>query len=230
MITYPKNWQEVGQPINYQRIQDTLCLALSEIGCGNLSLSGGLDSSYMLYCMVQVFESSNIHTYTVVGGEDHPDYIYAKMVAEHFSVGWHPWILPAGDYSNGDLAIGAFYEHLVSLGVQEIIACDGIDEFMCGYYSHQNYPTEEFYYRCLNALLEEHFRPLDKRSSSIKVCLPYLDERLVTLYAQIPVSEKVAPDMRKRVMVSLAREKIPEEIIERRKYGFCDAGLSEKKN
>lgn len=229
MIAYPKNWQEMGQPINYLKIQDTLCLVLSEIGCRNLSLSGGLDSSYMLYCMVQVFGPNNIHTYTVVGEIEHPDYIYSRMIAGYFDVEWHPWILPPDANFTGDQAICEFYEHLTDLGVQQIIACDGIDEFMCGYYAHQQTPTEDHYYRCLRAILEGHLKPLDKVSLDVKVHLPYLDERLIALYSQIPINEKVDFRSRKKVMMSLALGNIPDEILSRRKYGFCDAGLSRKK-
>lgn len=229
MIVFPDNWETIGQPIDYIRIQDTLCLILTEIGCRNLSLSGGLDSSYMLYCMTQVFGPDNIHSYTVVGGKEHPDYVYSKMITDYFKVKWHPWILLPDDYSDGDLAIRAFYDHLTDSGVNQIIACDGIDEYMCGYYAHQDHPNEDSYRLYLSDLRDKHLIPLDKNSFGVSVFLPYLDNDLVGLYSQIPVEKKVDHGHRKKVMMNLANGKIPVQILERRKYGFCDAGLQDRK-
>ncbi len=224
MIVYPENWREVGREVSWSTIEDTLLSVIREMGCNSLSLSGGLDSSYMLYCMTQVF-GNDIDTYTITGGEQHPDYTYSKMVTDYFGVRWHPYISP-GD----DGVVGRFYAHLEDVGVTDIIACDGIDEFMGGYYSHQANPTEEHYYALLRELVDDHFVPLDEVSLDVMVHLPYLSKELIRLYTQIPLSAKVATNSRKIVICSLATGVIPEEIITRRKYGFCDAHLSEPKS
>lgn len=226
MLKFPANWKKIGQPIDYKQIQSTLIDVLQCIGCRNLSLSGGLDSTYMLYCMVEAFDT-NINTYTVVGGKNHPDYIYSKMAVEYFGVHWNPIVLTLDGRLDpgGNNVIRYFYTYLKSYGVENILACDGIDEFMCGYYAHQKDLTEETYFKILNELVMKHLIPLDQNSGDINVHLPYLDEKLITLYMQIPFCEKVNIKARKCIMKKLARGNIPDEIIERRKYGFCDAGL-----
>ena len=216
-------WRNIGDPIHWSTIERILCSVVRDTECRNLSLSGGLDSTYMLYCMCQVF-GNDIDTYTVVGGKDHPDYVYAKMAAEYFKVRWHPYISPVKEE-----VIRDFYAHLEKLGVADIIACDGVDEFMGGYYSHQDNPTEEHYYSLIKTLVTDHLIPLDEASLGVHVYVPYIDEKLINLYAQIPLSEKVDAHSRKKMMCTLAAGKIPDEIITRRKYGFCDAHRSEPK-
>jgi len=63
---------------------------------------------------------------------------------------------------------------------------------------------------------------LHEASGKVRVYLPYIDESLITLYSQIPLSRKVDKNARKKVMVAMAKGKIPDEILLRRKYGFCD--------
>jgi asparagine synthetase B (glutamine-hydrolysing) len=74
----------------------------------------------------------------------------------------------------------------------------------------------------MKRLQEEQLIPLNKNSGQVKVYLPYLDNRLVLLFSQIPISEKVDSKHRKKIMIQMAKGKIPNEIINRRKYGFCD--------
>ena len=64
---------------------------------------------------------------------------------------------------------------------------------------------------------------MHENSGNVKVFLPYLDSRLISLLSQIPVSEKVDRNQRKKLMVKMAENKIPKSIIDRRKYGFCNA-------
>ena len=88
---------------------------------------------------------------------------------------------------------------------------------------HQDCITEGTYYGIIRDLRRNHLLPLNANSGKVDVYLPYLDSRLISLYSQIPLSEKIDEETRKKFMVSMARGKIPDEIITRRKYGFCDA-------
>jgi len=65
-------------------------------------------------------------------------------------------------------------------------------------------------------------------SGKVKVHLPYLDSGLISLYSQIPLSEKVDLHIRKKFMVRMAKGKLPDRVIKRRKYGFCDALKAQK--
>ena len=230
MIVYPKNWTKIGEVIEIKEIEDTILQILSEIDCPFLSFSGGLDSSLMLYYMLKIY--SQVYAYTMGSSELHPDVTYSKLVVDKFGDNIvHKVFIPSCEEIknvkrfpedlSGDLAVRLFYD-FVGKHTNKIIACDGIDEFMCGYYSHQENPCECLYYAYLRQLQESHLLPLHKNSRDVQVFLPFLDSRLLLLFSQIPVSEKVDKGCRKKVLVRMAEDKIPYGVINRRKYGFCD--------
>lgn len=226
MISYPRNWKESGCSINLTQIEERLIEIIKKLDCTNLSLSGGLDSSLILYFMVQVYGAKNIHCYTIACNEEHPDCVAAKKIVAHFGVDssfFSPHCTRKIGDLPGDEIVRRFYECLQIHGVKDVIACDGIDEFMCGYYTHMKDPSEQTYYNHLRQLQNQHLDPLDRNSGKIKVLLPYLDNELIGLFSQIPISEKCDRNNRKKVILNLAKGKIPEAIINRRKYGFCDA-------
>lgn len=228
MIEFPLRWNRVGQKITVDDIDRAILDSLSWISCNNLALSGGLDSSLILWYLAILCEREEINCYVIAKNIKHPDYIHANLIANRFRAATlHAYIpddIPSVQNGfSGDEIVKAFYDNLTKLGVSEIISCDGIDEYMCGYYDHQKNPNEETYFNHIRSLKDKHLVPLDKNSGDIKVYLPYLDPELLSLLSQIPVSEKVDSVCRKKMMVQLAEGKIPKEIIERRKYGFCDA-------
>ncbi len=235
MIAYPEGWETIGQPVHLNQIVYRLMLTLRDIPCNCLSLSGGIDSSLLLYYMLQVHPE--VKVFTIGLSEDHPDVKYATIVVDKMSsifpkeIITHKVYIPWPDkikreqqpgQSLGDTAVRLFYG-FVGNHTDGIIAGDGIDEFMCGYYSHQKSPNEKTYYEYIRWLKKDHLIPLDKNSGSVKVYLPFLDSRLTSLLSQIPISEKVDSHHRKKLMVEMARGRLPKEIITRRKYGFCDA-------
>lgn len=66
--------------------------------------------------------------------------------------------------------------------------------------------------------------PLHNNSSNVEVFLPYLDGRLVNIFRNIPLAEKVDSENRKKIMFKIAFDiGVPKEIIKRNKYGFVDA-------
>lgn len=227
MIVHPVGWPRVGRPVCISDIENTLYSVLSGIDVQCLSLSGGLDSSLMLYYMKQIYGNS-VQTFTIALNRRHPDYVWSRKMAGWFGVDWEPFVVGnrdlerlKGDYP-GDEIVRAFYKWLEEeQGVQEIIACDGIDEYMCGYYAHQKEPTEATYYKFLGEMVENHLRPLHKNSGNVRVYLPYIDKRMVTLYGRIPLQKKYKS--RKAVVVEIAKQHLPSGVLRRRKYGFCDA-------
>lgn len=229
MIVYPKRWSVVGQPVEIRDIEEAILQALLDIDCPNLSFSGGLDSSLILYFMTRIFKK--VLAFTIGFPEDHPDIVHSRLVARRFrNVELRVYTPEADRIANEtdkkpgqDVGVRLFYWWLAKIGVSAIVACDGIDEFMCGYYDHQQHPDEATYYKRIRRLRDEHLKPLNDNSGDIKVYLPYLDHRLLLLLNQIPLSDKVDGEKRKKIMVDLAERKVPREIIERWKYGFCDA-------
>ncbi len=220
MINYPKNWHRIGRKVLAKDIEESLRITIKTLGVRNLSLSGGIDSTLLLYFMKKVL-GDPIHCHTIALDVDHPDFTHAKLATEFFNVSFHPHFL--AEEKEGDKIVKCFYEFLKGVGVEKIIAGDGVDEFNCGYYAHLHDPSEKTYYDFIWRLQKEQLEPLNENSGDIEVFLPYMDEKLISLFSQIPIFEKVDDVNRKRVLIQLAKGKLPDEIIYRRKFGFCDA-------
>jgi len=222
MIVHPTGWKEIGNQISLARIEETLIEVLDRLQVYNLSFSGGLDSSLLLYFMVRVYGREKVRAFTVASSKSHPDYWYSELVTNTFNVKWIPYIHESGD-PGGDKGVEWFYRRLMEDGVETILTGDGIDEYLAGYYGHQESPSDLTYFTYLRRLFPLHLAPLNENSGKVKVYLPYLDKDLILLWSAIPLSEKVDSKRRKKVLVQLAKNKLPEEVIYRKKYGFCDA-------
>lgn len=220
MIIYPSNWQQLGKEITIEDIDSAMRQSISEIDCFNLSFSGGIDSSLLLYYLLEVKGKAN--TFTVANDANHPDIEYSQKALIYFEdkykvkIQHHTMIRP--NISGNDL-VNSYYKAL-SCQISEIIAGDGIDELACGYYKHQDL-QEETYQDFLQRLQAEHLEPLNENSGNVKVFLPYADDRIANLFHRIPLYRKVDEANRKITMLQLADGKVPLEIIERRKYGFA---------
>lgn len=231
MIVFPNKWETIGRKPNQNEIEGRLFMVLKDINCNNLSLSGGIDSSLMLYWLTRIYNPGDIHCYTIALNEQHPDFIFSKLITEEFGVNWY-YLLTENkvedEYDDlpGDAGVRKFFDWIVrEYLVTRIICCDGIDEFMGGYYAHTYDPTHTTYYNFMSRLCDEQLIPLNKSSGGVEVLLPYLDEVLVSYYNRIPMVDRFDSITRKKVMRKLANGKIPEEIINRRKYGFVDIGI-----
>ena len=227
MIVFPDNWKEIGQglpSIPLQKIENTILEILSEIPCASLAFSGGVDSCLLLYYLQKV--KKQVVAFTMGKTLDHPDVVYSKIAIENIGGNVrHEIYIPNKEdiETQGEGNVyGIFYEY-VSKFTNRMISGDGIDEFMCGYYPHQKNPTESEYYYFLSRLVPDHLIPLNRESGDVKVYLPYIDRRLILLMAQIPIWDKVDKENRKKIIMSLAKNKLPSAILERWKHGFCDA-------
>ncbi len=229
MIVYPRQWDQIGTPIVVAEVEKRILEVVHNTCCNSLALSGGLDSSLMLYFMLQVYDK--VEAFTIGSSEEHADVKYARMVVASFSGVEHKVYIPTkkeidaehsyGSDIRGDKATRMFYR-FVGKYKDRIISCDGADEFNAGYYGHQVVEAERPYYEYIRRLQREQLEPLNKNSRDVKVYLPYLDKALLYLLCQIPLADKVNKTERKIFMVEMARGKIPEAVITRRKIGFCD--------
>lgn len=229
MITYPEHWTDIGRRVTNKKIEETILQVLSEIDCSCLSFSGGLDSGLMLFFLKQLHKE--VSAFTIGLSEEHPDVKCARLMCAQLPSIVHRVFIPTEKEietieklgSSSGNGIVRFFYRSVEKFTDAIIACDGIDEFACGYYSHQRNPNEKTYYHYLRRLQRDHLIPLDKNSGNVKVYLPYLNIRLISLYAQIPIGDKVDDESRKKFLVELARGRLPTRILKRRKYGFDEA-------
>lgn len=213
MIVFPYKWKQ--QIPTQEYIYSILLEVLDDIPCYNLSLSGGIDSVLLLCALKEV--GKDVTCYTTAMCEDHPDVFYSRLAAKFFGVKHVVF------YSKDDKPVyKTFYDELIRYEVTSIIAGDGVDEYMGGYYDHTKYLSHAVYYHYLSRLIPDHLSILDNESGSVDVYLPYLDENLVGLMSRIPLHDKIATGSRKRIMNTIAQGKIPEDIINRNKYGFCD--------
>jgi len=230
MIVYPKNWKknydEYGDfnNINIPKLVDTLISVVKSFKITHLAYSGGIDSTIILRILSYLYR--DVYTYTISSRLDHPDIKFARLGANYCNSHHNEFIVkPTQEHSDrylGDNVVRQFFE-CVKVHTSDIICCDGIDEFMCGYYEHKNMSMTTYMFY-LNRLYNDHLVPLNNNSKEVKVYLPYLDDDLIEIYRNIPLHLKVSMHVRKKIMVQMAEYlNIPEKFISRNKYGFCDA-------
>lgn len=225
MIVFPRNWkkdyrhEQLQDNCNHSidKIIEILREILVKINIRRLAYSGGIDSTIILALLSEIYPE--VHTFTISNREDHPDVIFARKGSDIYGSIHHEFICEDMSGKDGDEAVKKLFE-LSKTG--SMICCDGIDEYMCGYYAHmkdRDYQTYEYF---LERLTPDHLEPLDANSGKCEVYLPFLDDELVKIYQSIPFEEKVIE--RKIITKQIARKlAIDESIIDRNKYGFCDA-------
>lgn len=217
-IVFPEDWGQVGRKFLLTDIDKALRKVITEIDCCNLSYSGGIDSSLLLYYILEIKGKANL--FTVVNNEVHPDLKYAILGREHFenryraSLSHEVIIIP--DCESDEL-VRLYYARLTC---SDIITGDGIDELACGYYAHQSCPDEETYQEILSGLQANQLQPLNENSGNVRVYLPYIAAPVANLLYRIPLSEKVNHQERKLIIKALAQDKVPIDIIDRKKYGL----------
>lgn len=240
MIVSPENWKRgipyrrppiniVGAKRHAEELIDILVEVLCDVDIAHLSLSGGIDSTLLL-----ALQNKVTHTYTISCREDHPDVLFARIAAKAFNANHLEIIVEPEalqeDEELGDNAVRQFYNTIENY-TTDIIAGDGIDELACGYYDHLNHPNrEEAYLGFIHHLTGIHLVPLNRNSGQIRVTLPYLDQRVVSYLQGVSLIDKLENNTRKAIIVEAAKIlKVPDVIIQRNKYGFCDAFRDEDK-
>jgi len=217
-----------------------------------MTLSGGLDSSFCLAMIRRrLGPDVPIYTFTIAGSEDHPDFIHAEMVADLFHTRHHAWcpskeaiedaearmrsIWPSDPIEPGDVAAFLVYKTIADHklihhnGLLSIIAHDGIDELLGGYWDHrkEQSPEEkaEMFRYFWGRLENHHLIPLEKKAEhfGIDVYLPYFQENLIRFISKIPLDDRTSKEVSKIPLREIAKAYLPKKIIERKKYGFCSA-------
>jgi asparagine synthetase B (glutamine-hydrolysing) len=211
-----------------------------------LTLSGGIDSTLALAILRGLYPEKRIMTVTMGGSTEHPDVQYARLAAQKFSSEHHEFIptLDQIDESireyqflyphreikeavdSGDHDVYLLYDYLARQQVKAVIALDGLDEQMGGYWPHRQTQTGEEkksqFKKFWAVLLNNHIRPLihTAQTKGIRVFFPYLDERVIEYSSRIPLDERTDKEQSKKPIRILARlHGVPEEIIDRSKCG-----------
>lgn len=222
------------------------------------TLSGGVDSSLCLAIIAELCPpETEIHTFTAGGSKKHPDIQFARKVAELFNTTHHEIIVNPKDkeqiireftdfygdspqtktmIERADINVWAVYHEIAKTGAKSVIAHDGIDELMGGYWLHRQSAIEgregqeEVFRKFWGELEPEHLIPLESTAHhfGIQLLFPYLQKRLVEYIAHIPVNERASFASGKIPLKEIARKYVwPKEVVDRKKRGFVDALMEE---
>lgn len=210
------------------------------------TLSGGLDSSLCLAIIRKMVGSKvPITTFTIAGSTEHPDFIYAKRMADRYGTTHITWVptrkkisdaeaqmhslWPDSPIEEGDAAVFLVCENIASHDFKKFIAHDMIDELFGGYWKHrlqQSLADKAGTFRYFwDRLKDHHLLPLERKAQhfGIEVLLPYGQEHVIKYGSQIPLDDRTSLEMSKTPLRKIAGSYLSAEIIERKKFGFCDA-------
>ncbi|MEK7094549.1 MAG: asparagine synthase-related protein [Patescibacteria group bacterium] len=219
------------------------CMWRNSDGAVHICLSGGLDSTLGLAFVRRAFPETRIVAHTIAISDGHADLVHAKLAAKAFGVE-HRIVVPAQMELDEMLERGKLrsagvhllYDALEYESVRCVIAHDGIDELMGGYWGHRAFVDPvlkrgEFELHW-DRLFSDHLEQLQSVASraGVVVVLPYLVREVVEYIARIPLNERTDRAESKKPLRSLARMLgVPQEIVARQKLGFCDAMVANER-
>jgi asparagine synthetase B (glutamine-hydrolysing) len=216
----------------------------------HITFSGGLDSSFCLAMLCQLFPDAIIFTHTIAGGPENPDLKFALQTSRMFPNARSVSIIPDswsigralktledankfGDdpVTQADPLVLILYEHIRYIfepHPSSVIVHDGIDELLGGYWEHRaNGASAEAFRKFWNELMPRHLIPLwcKAQHSHIFPLFAYIDDDLVEYISRIPIRDRTSHTESKIPLRRLAMKHFPvlKEVIERPKRGFCDA-------
>jgi len=211
-----------------------------------LTLSGGLDSTLALAFLRNNFLEKEIVTFSMGGSVNHPDVLHARLAAKKFGSDHNEFIptpeeiaqaleeyqkkTPEGDLKEvvktGEVDMDLLYKYLSDFHPNVLLACDGIDELIGGYWDHRKItPKEEkekIFADYWNQLVPHHLIPLIKRGSDfgISFLFPYLDQKVIQSISGIPLEDRTSKEVSKKPLREIAgRLGVPAEILTRAKRG-----------
>ena len=225
---------------SYEGMRCILCDVMSglldRIDNPLLLLSGAVDSA-----ILAKFMTSNT-CLTIGGSWEHPDMVAAKSLCKHLSFTHithvpeqkdvqraETMLLESGtEVCPGDAGVFLALEKAASLGYEDVIAGDGIDEQVGGYWWHVNPEgtLEEVFEGFWDKLDLEHLGPMARSAelAGVTVHWPYMDERVVEYISRIPLEKRVEFGIQKHWWKEFAKYSgVPADIAERPKQGFIHA-------
>jgi len=217
------------------------------------TLSGGIDSSLCTAILRRILPAeTRIETFSMGGNKNHPDLHFASMIAQKLQTEHHEFIPTMeqinrarsefselgevearGKYfGSGELDVFLLYKLIHEKITEEsgsspasVIAHDGIDELMGGYWGHRGTKTHgektDAFIKFWQELPKKHLENLSRSAAlmRIKIIWPYLNPLLIEYISHIPIDDRTSKPESKMPLRSIARKYLPQEIIERRKRG-----------
>lgn len=191
----------------------------------HLALSGGVDSTVLLYALCQ--EGKTVYAHTIVADLNHPD-MQAAIRAVAQAPGTVYFVSHRVTPTDPPLDAYNYLLGAVKAHSDQVVCGDCIDEMLAGYYKHAQSGNkhQQVYDELLADLIPKHLVPLNAASQEhgIQVTLPYADARVMDVCAKYFQLQYLAtPIGRKMPIYIVARLLgVPERIRERRKYGLVN--------
>ena len=195
-----------------------------------LFLSGGIDSAVLLRLSLDTYGDQK--TLTIGRSMAHPDVVASvELVKEWGCQGSHRVIIPelpdGFESGNGDVGVRMALENVEG---RDVIAGDGIDEQVGGYWWHAKsfhdgdmLPVFEKFWDDLDT---GHLIPMAESAAATGkvVHWPYMDPSVISYLAKISLEERVKNGVAKYWWKEFAKYiGIPADIAERPKQGFVHA-------
>lgn len=234
------NWKVNPKTYNLENLLDILYDEIKKIlkkhKQPGIFLSGGIDSTVLVMLVKEYY--SDIPCFTIGNSTEHLDVSSALRFAQEMDLNHRIYIPKNKDILEvkkheqfpGD---GGVYLALkfASEFCNNIIAADGIDEQMGGYWWHVNrnntFPTIEKAFKHFWDELElKHLTPMFNSAKIIGINIDwiYLHKLIVNYISRIPLEDRVKNNTSKALWKEFAKMiGIPKWVIERKKKGFCDA-------
>ena len=221
------------------------------LGC---LLSGGLDSSAITSIVCQQLGAENVRTFAI-GLEGSPDLLSAQKVADYLGTNHTNVIVSETEMleaidetiyqieSNDTTTIRASVPmFLLSKYIRDhtdikvILSGEGSDEASGSYLYFHNAPNKSaFQEECLRLIKDVRYFDVlrgDKTTagSGLELRVPFFDKEFMEYYMGIPPEKKMVREgMEKYLLRQAFVDKLPEEIVWRRKDGFSDGVSSFEK-
>jgi asparagine synthase (glutamine-hydrolysing) len=221
------------------------------LGC---LLSGGLDSSVITSIVCQQMGAENVHTFAI-GLEGSPDLLSAQKVADYLGTHHTNVVVSEKDMleaidetiyqieSNDTTTIRASVPMFLltkyirdTTDIKVILSGEGSDEASGSYLYFHNAPNETMFQKeCIRLLQDVRYFDVlrgDKTTSGsgLELRVPFFDKEFMNYYMGIPPEKKMVRDgMEKYLLRKAFVNRLPEEIVWRRKDGFSDGVSSFEK-
>jgi len=219
-------------------ISHELQQAIFNIKRPGILLSGGIDSSIIAILGNKYYPG--IPCFTIGKSYEHPDVISAMKLSKEKQLNHYVYLPKQEEISEsikcfdrlnrGDNAVMLILKY-ASKFITDILAGDGIDEQMGGYWWHVYTSSrfssqEETFKYFFGKLEEEHLTPMFNSAEKLGINVDwiYLHKPIVDYISRIPIRDRVKDGIGKSLLREIARiVGMPEWIINRPKRGFVDA-------
>jgi asparagine synthetase B (glutamine-hydrolysing) len=222
-------------------LKDTIDKSLSKPT--GLLLSGGVDSTIMAILIKEIY--GNIKCFTIGKSVNHPDLMagikiakelglpsISMVVSDEMEKEFQQKLIESNtDIFPGDVGVLIALDLCKEHGFDNVIATDGIDEMMGGYWWHANksdkfatiYDTFEYFWDKLDS---DHLTSLYRSADivGINIHVPYLDCEVIDYISKIPLEDRIKDKIPKYLWKECALQLgTPQWVIDRPKIGFVDA-------